>query len=442
MNSANEIWLSITPVLQENFTDIAFKTWFGEVEPLDFQMDKLILSCPSDFKAKMINERFRPNITNILKDLFSADIDVAVLGPDEAKAYQSAADAKEPAANQNILMGSEEYTFDRFIVGSSNRFAYNAAVAVAEDPGKSYNPLFLYGESGLGKTHLLYSIYHTIKEQHPDYQIIYIKGDEFTNELSEAIRLRNTDAFRQKYRDKDLLLVDDIHFIAGKEQTQEEFFNTFNNLYEAGKQIVLTSDRPPSDMLRLEDRLRTRFEWGLMADIQPPDYETRCAIIKNKSILLGLNLPLDIIEYIAQNITANVRQLEGTIKKLMAYRDLMGNEINDENASRAIRELIRTKDEFVPSPDVIVEETAKFYDLDPKTIMGQSRKADIVLARQVSMYIIRSITNLSLPEVGKFFGQHHTTVMHSVEKIEKSLSSNGELKEVIRDIKANVNDRF
>ncbi len=441
MNSANEIWLSITPVLQENFTDIAFKTWFGEVEPLDFQMDKLVLSCPSDFKAKMINERFRSNIMDILKDLFSAEIEVEVLGPDAAKAYRSAGE-KEPAANQNILMGSEEYTFDRFIVGSSNRFAYNAAVAVAEDPGKSYNPLFLYGESGLGKTHLLYSIYHTIQKKHPEYQIIYIKGDEFTNELSEAIRLRNTDAFRQKYRDKDLLLVDDIHFIAGKEQTQEEFFNTFNNLYEAGKQIVLTSDRPPSDMLRLEDRLRTRFEWGLMADIQPPDYETRCAIIKNKSILLGLNLPSDIIEYIAQNITANVRQLEGTIKKLMAYRDLMGNEINDENASRAIRELIRNKDEFVPSPDVIVEETAKFYDLDPKTIMGQSRKADIVLARQVSMYIIRSITNLSLPEVGKFFGQHHTTVMHSVEKIEKTLSTNGELKEVIRDIKANVNDRF
>ena len=441
MNSANEIWLSITPVLQEKFTDIAFKTWFGELEPLDFQLDKLVLSGPSDFKAKMINERFRPDIMQILKDLFAADIDVTVLGPEEAGAYRSAP-GTEPAANQNILMGSEEYTFDRFIVGSSNRFAYNAALAVAEDPGKSYNPLFLYGESGLGKTHLLYSIYHTIKEHHPDYQIIYIKGDEFTNELSEAIRLRKTDAFRQKYRDKDLLLVDDIHFIAGKEQTQEEFFNTFNNLYEAGRQIVLTSDRPPSDMLRLEDRLRTRFEWGLMADIQPPDYETRCAIIKNKSILLGLNLPLDIIEYIAQNITANVRQLEGTIKKLMAYRDLMGNEINDENASRAIRELIRTKDEFVPSPDVIVEETAKFYDLDPKTIMGQSRKADIVLARQVSMYIIRSITNLSLPEVGKFFGQHHTTVMHSVEKIETTLGSNGELKEVIRDIKANVNDRF
>lgn len=442
MNSANEIWLSIAPVLQEKFTEIAFKTWFGEVSAVDFQMDKLVLSCPSDFKAKMINERFRPDIQQILTDLFATQIDVTVLGPTESAAYQDPADIAESSTNENILMGSEEYTFDRFIVGASNRFAYNAALAVADDPGKSYNPLFLYGESGLGKTHLLYSIYHTIKQNHPHYQIIYIKGDEFTNELSEAIRLRNTDAFRQKYRDKDLLLVDDIHFIAGKEQTQEEFFNTFNNLYEAGKQIVLTSDRPPSDMLRLEDRLRTRFEWGLMADIQPPDYETRCAIIKNKSILLGLNLPLDIIEYIAQNITANVRQLEGTIKKLMAYRDLMGNEINDENASRAIRELIRTKDEFIPSPEVIVEETAKFYDLDAKTIMGQSRKADIVLARQVSMYIIRSITNLSLPEVGKFFGQHHTTVMHSVEKIEKTLGTNGELKEVIRDIKANVNDRF
>ena len=442
MNSANEIWLSITPVLQQKFTEIAFKTWFGEVEVLDFQLDKLILSCPSDFKAKMINDRFRPDIMQILNDLFAAEINVIILGPTEAATYRTPSDTEESSINQNILMGSEEYTFDRFIVGSSNRFAYNAALAVADDPGKSYNPLFLYGESGLGKTHLLYSIYHTIKQNHPTYQVIYIKGDEFTNELSEAIRLRNTDAFRQKYRDKDLLLVDDIQFIGGKERTQEEFFNTFNNLYEAGKQIVLTSDRPPSDMLRLEDRLRTRFEWGLMADIQPPDYETRCAIIKNKSILLGLNLPLDIIEYIAQNITSNVRQLEGTIKKLMAYRDLMGNDINDENASRAIRELIRTKDEFIPSPDVIVEETAKFYDLNPKTIMGQSRKADIVLARQVSMYIIRSITNLSLPEVGKFFGQHHTTVMHSVEKIEKALGTNGELKEVIRDIKGNVNDRF
>ena len=441
MNSANEIWLSILPILQESYTDVAFQTWFSILEPLDFEMDRLVLSCPSKFKADMVNERFRPTIMNILKDLFDAEIDALVLGPEEAEAYRSQP-GTEDTSNQNVLMGSEEYTFDRFVVGSSNRLAFNASVAVAEKPGTSYNPLFLYGASGLGKTHLLYSIYHTIRANHPDYQIIYIKGDEFTNELSEAIRLRTTDLFRQKYRDKNLLLVDDIQFIAGKEQTQEEFFNTFNNLYEAGRQIVLTSDRPPQDMLRLEERLRTRFEWGLIADIQPPDYETRCAIIKNKSILLGLNLPQSIIEIIAQNITSNVRQLEGTINRLMAYRELLDDEINNENTLRAIRELIRHRDEFTPSPEVILEETAKFYELEPSTITGSSRKSDIVLARQVSMYIIRDLTSLSLPEVGKIFGQHHTTVMHSVDKIDKALRKNRELKEVIRDIKANVNDRF
>ena len=208
MNSANEIWMSITPVLQEKYTAIAFTTWFGQVEALDFKMDQLILSCPSDFKAKMIRDRFQSDIEQILHDLFAADIKAVILGPEETATYRSEA-AEQPAPNQNILMGSEEYTFDRFIVGSSNRFAYTAAQAGANDPGKSYNPLFLYGESGLGKTHLLYSIYHTIRQNHSDYQIIYIKGDEFTNELSEAIRLRSTDAFRQKYRDPDLLLVDD-----------------------------------------------------------------------------------------------------------------------------------------------------------------------------------------------------------------------------------------
>ena len=281
----------------------------------------------------------------------------------------------------------------------------------------------------------------TIHQNHPEYNIIFIKGDEFTNELQEAIRTKSTDAFRAKYRDKDLLLVDDIQFIAGKESTQEEFFNTFNNLYEANHQIVLTSDRPPSDMSKLENRLRTRFEWGLLADIQPPDYETRCAIIKNKAILLGLELPNDLVEYIAQNITANVRQLEGTIKRLLAYRDLMGQNVNDENTSRAIQALIRARDEYVPSPEVIIEETAKYYSIDPKAILGSSRTKDIVLARQVSIYLIRSITNLSLPEIGKVFNQHHTTVMHSLDKVEKMMKDNRELSEIVRDIKSNINSR-
>ncbi len=431
------LWETVLPLLKEELTPTAVNTWFNDVTPVALEGNRFVITTPADFKADLIRNRYLPTLKKALFELFAADMDVVVLGPEELKKYN----ANNSSPNQNVLMGSEEYTFDRFVVGSSNRFAYNAAEAVAHAPGKSYNPLFLYGDSGLGKTHLLYAIYHTIRDQHPDYQIIYVKGDEFTNELTTAIGNKSTDAFRQKYRDKDLLLVDDIQFIAGKDSTQEEFFNTFNNLYEAGKQIVLTSDRPPSDMPKLEERLRTRFECGLMADIQPPDYETRCAIIRNKAVLLGLTMPNDIIEYIAQNITANVRALEGTINRLMAYRDLMGNEVNDENASRAIRELIRSKDEFAPSPDLIVEMTAKYYDIDSKQLMGSSRKANVVLARQVSMYIMRTMTGQSLPEIGKYFGQHHTTVMHSVEKIEQMQQENRELSHAIKDIKANINSR-
>lgn len=440
MNTSTDLaslWETVLPLLKEELTPTAVNTWFNDVSPVALEGNRFVITTPAGFKADLIRNRYLPTLKKALFELFAADMDVVVLGPEELKKYN----ANNSSPNQNVLMGSEEYTFDRFVVGSSNRFAYIAAEAVAHAPSKSYNPLFLYGDSGLGKTHLLYAIYHTIRDQHPDYQIIYVKGDEFTNELTTAIGNKSTDAFRQKYRDKDLLLVDDIQFIAGKDSTQEEFFNTFNNLYEAGKQIVLTSDRPPSDMPKLEDRLRTRFECGLMADIQPPDYETRCAIIRNKAVLLGLTMPNDIIEYIAQNITANVRALEGTINRLMAYRDLMGNEVNDENASRAIRELIRSKDEFAPSPGLIVEMTAKYYDIDYKQLMGSSRKANVVLARQVSMYIMRTMTGQSLPEIGKYFGQHHTTVMHSVEKIEQMQQENRELSHAIKDIKANINSR-
>lgn len=437
MNSAAEIWFNVLPLLKQDLTETAISTWFSGVVPLELEGNRLVLSHPETFKANIIRTRYLDQLKKALYELFASDIDVIVLDAVEAAKFQ----AHTPSQSANILMGSDEYTFDRFVVGASNKFAYNAARAVADAPGKSYNPLFVYGDSGLGKTHLLYAIYHAIHRTHPEYEIIYIKGDEFTNELNEAIRLHSTDAFRQKYRDKDLLLVDDIQFIAGKDATQEEFFNTFNNLYEAGHQIVLTSDRPPSEMNRLEDRLRTRFEWGLMADIQPPDYETRCAIIKDKAILLGINMPQDIIEYIAHNITSNVRQLEGSLKKLMAYRDLLGNNVDDIAAGRAIRELIRATNELTPSAEVILEETAKFYGLDPKLLLGNSRKANIVLARQVSMYIIRSLTNMSLPEMGKFYGMHHTTIMHSVEKIETALKTDRNLSDIIKDIKANINSR-
>lgn len=437
MNSANEIWASVITLLEQELTATAVSTWFGDAKAIELNEDQLIISVPAQFKKDIIVKRYLPQLKKVLYDLFAANIDVVVLTEDELVKYQ-----KSDKRNENVLIGNEQFTFDHFVVGSCNQFAYNAALCVAEKPASSYNPLFIYGESGQGKTHLLYAIYHAIHRDHPDYDIIFVKGDQFSNELQEAIRTKTTDLFRQKYRDKDLLLVDDIQFIAGKESTQEEFFNTFNNLYEAGHQIVLTSDRPPSDMSRLETRLQTRFEWGLMADIQPPDYETRCAIIKNKAIMLGLhNLPNDIIEYIARNITGNVRALEGGLKKLMAYRDLMGQDINSENASRAIQTLINAKDEYLPSPEIIIEETAKYYSLDPKDILGQSRIKTVVLPRQISIYLVKEILGLSLPETGKVFKRDHTTIIHSLKKIEELVKKDRETLEIIRDIKSNINSR-
>ncbi len=437
MNSANEIWASVITLLEQELTATAVSTWFGDAKAIELNEDQLVISVPAQFKKDIIVKRYLPQLKKVLYDLFAANIDVVVLTEDELVKYQ-----KSDKRNENVLIGNEQFTFDHFVVGSCNQFAYNAALCVAEKPASSYNPLFIYGESGQGKTHLLYAIYHAIHRDHPDYDIIFVKGDQFSNELQEAIRTKTTDLFRQKYRDKDLLLVDDIQFIAGKESTQEEFFNTFNNLYEAGHQIVLTSDRPPSDMSRLETRLQTRFEGGLMADIQPPDYETRCAIIKNKAIMLGLhNLPNDIIEYIARNITGNVRALEGGLKKLMAYRDLMGQDINSENASRAIQTLINAKDEYLPSPEIIIEETAKYYSLDSKDILGQSRIKTVVLPRQISIYLVKEILGLSLPETGKVFKRDHTTIIHSLKKIEELVKKDRETLEIIRDIKSNINSR-
>lgn len=433
------LWEAAVDLLLEDLAEATVTTWFKEVTPVELEGDRFVISTPTEFKANMIRTRYLPNVRKALYALFSSDMDVEVLNGEQLERYRSEhAQQEEKAADP--LLCTDEYTFDRFVVGSSNRFAYSAAVAVTRAPGQSYNPLFLYGDSGLGKTHLLYAIYHDIHEKNPDAEIVYVKAADFTNELTEALGNNDMPAFRQRYRDKDLLLMDDVQFIAGKTATQEEFFYTFNNMYEAGKQIVLTSDRPPSDMAKLENRLRTRFESGLIADIQPPDYETRCAIIEKKAVLLGLNIPQSVIEYIAQNITSSVRQLEGTIRRLLAYRDLMGSDVDGETATRAIRELIRTRDELTPTPEKIVSVTAKYYDLDTSQIMGTSRKGNIVIARQVSMYVIRTLTNQSLPEIGKFFNQHHTTVMHSVEKIEKQMQNDPELSRAIKDIKANINN--
>lgn len=377
MNSASDVWVKVLSLMESELTATAVSTWFADSSAVELSDTGLTIYTPSSFKRNMIVSRYLPAVQKALYELFAADLEVTVLTEGELDSRQSNRD------NKNVLLGSEDYTFDRFVVGSSNRFAYNAAYAVADNPATAYNPLFLYGESGLGKTHLLYAISHTIRKSHPDFRIVYVKGDEFTNELLKAIREGKNAEFRTKYRENDLFLVDDIQFIAGKEATQEEFFHTFNTLYEAGKQIVLTSDRPPNEMMRLEDRLRTRFEQGLIADIQPPDYETRLAIIKSKALILGLDLPDAVLEYIAENITSNVRQLEGTVKKILAYRDLMDATVDVDTVIRAVKELIREKDSFIPTAGEIIEETAKYYGLDPDVIRGQARTKDIADRKSV-----------------------------------------------------------
>ncbi|MCR5842624.1 MAG: chromosomal replication initiator protein DnaA, partial [Oscillospiraceae bacterium] len=331
------------------------------------------------------------------------------------------------------------YTFDHFIVGNSNRFAHAAAVAVSENPGKTYNPLFIYGNSGLGKTHLLLAIGNAIHQRTPKKSIAYIKGDDFTNQLVRAIKNGTTEDFHNRYRSVELLLVDDIQFIAGKQQTQNEFFHTFNSIYEAGNQIVITSDRPPLEMATLDDRLRTRCEWGLMADIQPPDLETRMAITRNKAAQLGLMLSDDAVFYISDNITDNIRRLEGVIKKLTAYKEILNEVIDIDSVKRAIKDVMK-EGIFTPTPSIIIRETARYFQIDESELRGQSRSKNTAMARQISMYLIRTLTDLSLQSIGEMYeNRNHATVLSSIRKVENLLRDDRKTATIVRDITSNIN---
>ena len=437
MYSSAYVWAKVLTHMENLLSTTVISTWFDDAEVVELTENKLVLYSPSEFRKNIIETRCVGHIQDAMKELFDMNVEVQVLSGEEVEAY------KQKGRTPQFIEYNPQFTFDRFVVGPSNRFAHAAAIAVANRPAETYNPLFIYGPSGLGKTHLLYAIAGEINYRHPDYNIIYIKGDQFTNELIQALQEGKNAEFRNKYRNADLFLVDDIQFISSKESTQEEFFHTFNNLYENHKQIVLTSDRPPSDLLRLEDRLKTRFEWGLIADINPPDYETRMAIIRNKSDSLGMDMPDDVCSYIAENITTNIRQIEGTVKKIKAYWELTGMEINVGNVSRAIKDMYKGKADTLPTPSLIISEVGKFYNIDDDTLRGTLKNKGTAEARQVAMYLIRKMTNLSLPDTGKEFGRDHSTVLHSVRKIEKALSdSKNPLNETIRDIMANINSKL
>ena len=433
LNSIADVWKNVLDRLRSQLSETTINTWFDEVEVVTMEDSAFVLHCSNSFKKSTIEARFMSHIKAALKDIFSSVLEVKILDDQQLSAYHGVAPDRPGS-----LLESDAFTFGTYVVGPQNKMAYAAARAVAEKPAEHYNPLFIYGDSGLGKTHLLYAIAHQVRQRQPEARIVYIKGDDFTNELIASIREGKNAEFREKYRQSTLLLVDDIQFIAGKQQTQEEFFHTFNALYESGKQIVLTSDRPPKEMTQLEDRLRTRFEWGLMVDVEPPDYETRLAIIRNKAALLGINLPERITNMIAENVTANVRQIEGVLNKILAYSDLMG--VMDEEAiMKALEDVVKNSGEYAPTPEAIIDYIAKYFDLDTDSLQGQSRGRDVTNARQIAMYLIRRMNNMSLKDIGKAFNRDHSTVMHSLEKVENQMRSDPAFAEVVKEITTNIN---
>jgi len=434
MFSSAFVWAKILNYLEERLTPTIVNNWFDDAEVVELNEEQLILYSPSDFRRELIISRCTEYIQDALKQIFNSSAKLVVFGDKELEAYRSR------GKNSTSMDFNPQFTFDNFVVGPSNRFAHSAAIAVSKTPGQVYNPLFIYGPPGVGKTHLLYAIANGIRKQKPDANIVYIKGDQFTIELIEAIQNGKNIEFRSKYREADLFLIDDVQFIAGKEATQEEFFHTFNKLYEEHKQIVMTSDRKPGDMSTLEDRLRSRFEWGLIADIQPPDYETRMAILKNKAKQLGLELSDDVCNYIAINVTNNVRQIEGTVKKILAYRDLNDMPLDLPHISRAIEDMFKSEGNALPTPALIISQVCKFYSMDEAVLRGTLKNKGTTEARQIAIYLIRKLTNLSLPDIGKEFGRDHSTILYSIRKMEVALKGgDSSMQNNIRDITANIN---
>lgn len=443
-----ETWEKVLKILKvEIMSEVSYNTWILGLKPIGMRNGVFMISVPNELTLDIINQRYMLLFKESIKHVLNQDVDVkCVVGEPESDDSKSEEemqkDAIKPAAEAFGSLNSK-YTFDSFVIGNSNRFAHAASVAVAESPANAYNPLFLYGGVGLGKTHLMHAIGHHIQANNPKAKVVYVSSEKFTNELINSIRYDKNLDFRNKYRNVDVLLVDDIQFIAGKESTQEEFFHTFNELYEARKQIIISSDRPPNEIPTLEDRLRTRFAWGLQADIQAPDFETRIAILKKKAEIEKYVVSSDVMVYIATKIKSNIRELEGALTRVMAYSSLTNNKnITVDLAAEALKDIISSSQTRSITIDLIQDVVANYYNLSVQELKSQRRTRNVAYPRQIAMYLSRKLTDMSLPKIGdEFGGRDHTTVIHAYEKISTALKSDDSLASAIRIITKKVNSQ-
>jgi len=438
-----ELWERVVDRCYEYLPSVTVDTWIKPIEVVGLSNGTLSIAVPNKFYMSWFSENYEEIIKKVLKEIYGREIDLSYVvkresgrkgqsGPTEAKQEDN-----ESRRNKNNF--NPKYTFENFVVGPGNQLAHASSIAVAENPGKVYNPLFIYGGVGLGKTHLLYAIGHRALEKKPNLNVCYISTEKFVNELIESIKNDRMDQFRRKYRKLDILLIDDIQFIAGKDRTQEEFFHTFNELYNEGKQIVISSDKPPTEMNNIEDRLRSRFQWGLIVDIQPPDLETRIAILRKKAEMEGISLSYEVAHMIAKRIKSNIRELEGCLTKISATASIMGKEISLELV-RSILDTLYPQQELSVSAENIIKLVASKFGMKVSEIKSKKRNRNIVIPRQLAMYLIRKLTPLSLPEIGEIFGgMDHTSVLHGIRKMENLLKTDNDLLKIAREIEEELN---
>lgn len=435
----SELWQQILSIIQTKLSKPSFDTWFKATKALTLNDHSVVISAPTTFAVEWLESRYTKLVSSTVYEVIGKQVEVRFV-IEEAKTPEPTPQQPSPplqVSSDEIQshMLNQKYTFDTFVIGSGNRFAHAASLAVAEAPAKAYNPLFLYGGVGLGKTHLMHAIGHYILEHNPSSKVVYISSEKFTNEFINSIRDNRAESFRNKYRSVDILLIDDIQFLAGKESTQEEFFHTFNALHEERKQIIISSDRPPKEIPTLEERLRSRFEWGLITDIQPPDLETRIAILRKKAKAENLDIPNEAMMYIANQIDTNIRELEGALIRVVAYSSLTNQDVTTHLAAEALKDIIPSSRPRMITIQDIQQKVGEYYNLRMEDFKARKRTKAVAFPRQIAMYLSRELTDYSLPKIGEAFGgRDHTTVIHAHEKISQSLKADQELFKVVNNL--------